>query len=234
MHRALFFAFVVLLFATSCRESEISPDLLADGRQYFNLAPGTFKEYQVEKVVFNELATEDTLRFQLREEIAKTFELLGGGTGYRLERFTRAAEGQPWQLDSIWTARFEKNTLVQVKNNVPYIKLSLPIFKGKEWNGNALNTLPAEIYRIDSLGLQLVTGDSTWGRAMQITLRDSKTLVDKSFKREFYAFNTGLVSSFSEDLEYISELSNPFYGQDSVLRGEIVRQYLLRHGQMEP
>jgi len=219
MKNILFAAFPLILVLTACQERTLAPGTFPDGSHYFRWQPGSFVEYDVLRINYNEFTAEDTLRYQLREVVAERFTPQGGGTAVSLWRYKRTAADEPWALDSVWTNRLEENRVVATENNVPFIKLSLPAYPQKQWDGHALSTLPEAGFVLDSLGFSVDTAGVASDNVMHLTLDNRYDLIGKTFHVERYADTLGLIYRQEERVRYIDELASPFYGQDSIRRG---------------
>ncbi|MDT4866462.1 hypothetical protein FQZ97_1013170 [compost metagenome] len=108
---------------------------------------------------------------------------INGFTVYKLERYRKEKTGDAWKMDSVWTVYRQPDKVVKTENNTPYIKLLLPASDGLSWNGNALNTLNEQTYRLK------ISAD---GLADVVQMADSSLVhINKSIER--YRAGEGLV-----------------------------------------
>ena len=121
-----------LLFWQCSETKEVNPEDL--GTKYFPLNSGDYRVYQVDGVRY--YAFNDSVEFSylLKETVTDSFTNLESGISYRIQRQKKLNETEPWEIDSIWTARKDIRTAISVENNVPLIKLSFPIQEGKTWD----------------------------------------------------------------------------------------------------
>jgi hypothetical protein len=122
------------------------------GFRYYPFTQGLYRVYEVEYIQYRQGNNHDTLRYELKELIAGTFTNLEGNQSFRIERFKRIRSSDAWQLDSVLTAHRDNRRVILNENNIPKVKLSMPVALNTAWNTNALNGLGEEIYEITSVG----------------------------------------------------------------------------------
>ena len=105
----------------SCSDEAILPPDELPGTEYFRLEKGIYRNYNVDLIIFN-LLESDTLNFQLREVVEDSFVNDANEITHILHRFVRPDEMSTWELDSVWTARKTRTSVLVVENNVPIVK----------------------------------------------------------------------------------------------------------------
>lgn len=212
---SILISFLVAIFF-SCSEEIIEPPSMLFGADFYPLQKGHFVDYRVEQITYKEFEPTDTSIFYLREEVGDTItEFTSSGTVQKLFRYTRSDTLLSWQLDSVWTVRNNFNRIVKVENNIPLIKLALPVDLNSTWNGNALNSLEPQFYSLDNF---LFLNEEAI-RIFRVLQQNDSSLVDKNVAWEVYGEGIGLIESLRIDVEYISDITDPFYGTDSIRRG---------------
>jgi len=125
------------LFWKCSETKELNPDDL--GTNYYPLNVGDYRIYNVSGVEYISTADSVEFSYMLKESVVDSFMNLESGISYKIQREKKYTEDGLWELDSIWTARKDNRTAVQVENNVPIIKLSFPMSENLRWDGNRLN-----------------------------------------------------------------------------------------------
>ena len=90
----------------------------------------------------------DTLRYQLREEVAESFANANGDVSHIIRRLIRQDESENWSLDSIWAARIVDQSAISVENNVPFLKIQFPPVQERSWDGNRFNNRDEDTYDV--------------------------------------------------------------------------------------
>lgn len=184
-----------------CTETlEPGPDLV--GFNYFPLEIGNYRTYQIEKITFSLFSETDTARYQLKELVADTFHTQQE-TSYILHRFSRTHAEDPWQLDSVWTARRTQNHAVVVQNNIPFLKLVFPVREQKQWDGNLFNALPEDTYEITEIGGNIETPAGNFADLLTVfENNDPDTLIFQDIRQSVYSRNVGLIYQKSSILNF--------------------------------
>ena len=217
---SVFFSILLLLFA-ACSEEVIEPPAQLFGTSFFPLQAGYAIEYEVEKVTFKEFEPTDTSFYYLREEIGDTLNQLNAtGIAQKVLLYSRTDSLGNWQLDSVWTVRKDFNRIIKTENNISFIKLALPLESNSSWDGNALNALESKLYRIENFLLP----HKELERAFKVVHQQDSSIVDKRVSWEIYGEGVGLVESLKINLQYISDITDPFYGTDSIRRGVYIHK----------
>lgn len=163
------------------------------GYDYFPLEIGDYRIYQVRKITYSLLFPVDTADYQLKELVADTFATQNE-LNYVLHRFSRDSSGDPWQLDSVWTARRTQNHAIVVENNVPFVKIVFPISLNKVWDGNLFNSSLPDEYEITDIGGSMVTPAGTFTGNMTIfENNDPDTLIFQDIRQSVYGPDVGLI-----------------------------------------
>lgn len=225
-----------LLMATillSCESENIEPSSNRLGITYFPLEVGNFREYIVQDISYTLVNEPDTQRYYLREVVADSFPGQDGELIYRLERFSREIPDQNWELDSVWTARANLQRAVVVESNVPLVKLVFPFTNNLEWDGNALNGKPTDIYELQSTSELLLEEiesplDTLLDQSITVVQSDNSSLVSDSIFMETYVDQVGLFYKKSVATEYCA--TEDCLGQSIVEFGRDYRQTLITYG----
>ncbi|MEO5905196.1 MAG: hypothetical protein ABIQ11_00610 [Saprospiraceae bacterium] len=212
MHLKLFSIVFLFISLAGCVKDEIEDPAVDRGKEYFPLIVGQFIDYQVDSIVFDDAPggnKMDTVRFQLREEIASFQVSSGGDTTYYLHRSRRADELQSWKLTDVWTAARSEYEAVRTEENLKFRKMAFPLKDGKNWiatsyiNPNTtvlIGTEHLQPYQdweasVEAIDEQDVIGDFIFapGQVMHILQTDTDDTTMKRYVFEKYVRHIGLV-----------------------------------------
>ncbi|WKN31621.1 hypothetical protein PZB74_21995 [Porifericola rhodea] len=228
--------FVTFLSLWACESETLPPQNSQLGLEYFPLEVGRYAVYEVKEINYSVVAEPDTQQYQLKELVADSFPGQGGEIIYRLERFYREDDTQAWDLDSVWTARKNKQRIVVVENNIPQIKLVFPLDIGVSWDVNALNSREEQLYELrntdDALLTEMVTPvDSLLSDELftVIQAESQDTIINRVEASETYLKHVGLFYKKSLRLHYCA--SEPeCVGLGILESGRDYRQTLIDYG----
>ena len=133
------FIFYFLLFTfylSSCKKTESynSPSI-AD---YNPLQTGKYITYQLDSLIYLSFGTRDTtVSYQVKYLTDSLITDNLGRPAYRIFRFIRKNENEPWRSDATFMSINTGNSLEFIENNLRYIKLQMPIKDNVSWKGNS-------------------------------------------------------------------------------------------------
>jgi hypothetical protein len=208
-----------------------------DSPEYFPLAPGQYRIYDVDSVQFNDVTmTSDTFRYQLMEVVDSTVTMVDGLSEstalYDLKIYKRSDDTQPWQHTHYAQAGISKTRAERSENNLRFIKLAFPVSINKSWHGNAfLSDSTESIYSPDWLYTYTAV-DTTfshqgalYNRCIVVTQYNNQNLIEKDTEREIYAHGIGLVYKNATHVER-QNLADPNWIPE---KGFIVTRSLREH-----
>lgn len=222
---------VVLLAMVSCGEDEVVKQ--PSDAEYFPLRKGFYQVYSVHEVEYQLLAETKNVTYQLKTEVIDSFINQEEGYTYTIHRSKRNTPADSWEFQQVWSVRMNTANVVVSEENTPFIKIVFPAVPNLHWDGNALNSLPADEYLLTKTGdsYELSTG-ITVGEYIQIVQEDSyDPIIFLNKRQEFYARKIGLVSLESIDLEYCTDADDCEVGQQVINNGTIYVQTLMEYGQ---
>jgi hypothetical protein len=198
--------------------------------EYFPLQTGFYQIYTIDETIYTELDPPQEFSYELKTEVVDSFANLEGGFTYVIYRSTRATQSDPWVFQESWSARTNTQHIVLIEGNVSYIRIALPAFKNKEWNGNALNSLDEDTYLIESTGKPYqLNGTMEFEDALVVNQENEMNNLFRDEREEVYARNVGLIYKKSIVLNYCDEV--PCFGQEIINDGVEYLQVLKEHGQ---
>ena len=89
-----------IFFVASACESSVTPDPDRLGWQFYPLETGRFYEYAVQEITVNPDWQNDTLRYELRTELADAFENGAGTESIVLYRYRREIGASAWDFEA--------------------------------------------------------------------------------------------------------------------------------------
>lgn len=211
-------------------ERDIMPrtDLL--GYDYYPLVVGSYRIYEVENTDYAGNNNTEQRQFYLKELTAGYYLSQEGDTVYLLERYvSNTYPNASWQIDSVWAAYWRPQHLVSVENNRPFVRLAVPVRKGRSWNINVYNTLAEQVAVVDSFDVVRELHEQTYVHALRVLERFDSSLVGKNYDYRYYTKNIGLIEWYSEAVRYRTD--EPNIGSGVIESGRRVHYKLIAHGQ---
>lgn len=194
------FLLVMLLCVGSCQPvSEPVPP----GYEYFPLETGRYVIYNVTENQYSLAATKPVQRaYQLKEVVGAAYTDVAGRQAYPLLRYRRSGERQPWQSDSIWSARLIGNEAIRTENGLDFIKLRFPVGDRLRWNGNRYNTLGEDAYETRNSGQPYGVLDKEFSETVTVVAQQDSTLLSQDKRIDVYARQVGLIYKERVQLQY--------------------------------
>lgn len=222
------YLFLMVVALYGCGDDE--PMIKASDLEYFPLQTGFYQIYTIDETIYTELDPPQEFSYELKTEVVDSFANLEGGITYVMYRSTRTTENDPWVFKETWSSKTNAQYIVLVEGNISYIRIALPAFKNKEWDGNALNSLGEDIYRIESKGKSYSLSDALEFQDALVVHQESEVnSLFRDEREEVYARNVGLVYKKSIVLNYCDEV--PCFGQQIINDGVEYLQVLKEYGQ---
>lgn len=185
-----------------CRS--VVSDPASAGYAYFPLEPGHYVIYDVEERHYAINRAPVGRTYQLKEVVGPAYTDVTGQPAYPLRRYRRPAEGQPWQADSLWSARLTANEAIRTENGQDYVKLVFPIADRGRWNGNRRNALGEDEYELSNNNGAFRVLDTQYDQTVTVVAQDDSTLLSRDKRIEVYARRVGLIYKERTQLVYCS------------------------------
>ena len=221
----LFFLSILLLLLASCKKEKEEFDF---GYDFYPMEVGTYRIYDiVRKEYVSTIPESDT--FQVKEMATETFTI-GGEPRYRLERYYRDSENDPWPIvpDSIWSVHVSTQRVVRVENNIRYVNLVFPVEKNMSWNGNIENFKGADTYTIKSAGGPYELSGKNYDKTAYILQEFDTNQVDVDIRFDVYSKGIGLVERYKETYAYFQKPDGTL--TDTIESGVIYHEILNSYG----
>ena len=234
MNKCLPILFALTLFA-ACDKSDSYqlPPVEKIECQYFPLDSGAWRDFDVIEIKIDEpIALFDTQQYIVRERFGGIFIDNIGDTLRQIERFRRSNESENWQRMNTWLAYVNGTEVIQIEENTRYLKMQLPLYAGKTWNGNTYNrtdTLQQFKYRVDSIDCQMNIGGFDFDSVLTISQKNELTAISKILVAERYALGIGMVQKMAIDI-YSDTYAPDTDIEKRVTQGTLVYYTLLNYG----
>lgn len=194
---------LIVLLVAGCTTPDVVDQEVA-GYTYFPLEAGRYIEYEINEVQYTVTSsTPKTITYFLKEVCGQPYAGLTGVQQFPIERYKKGTLAANWTLDSVWTAYRLPDRAVRVENNTAFVKITFPLAEESTWNGNLLNTYPAEAYKAH-FEVPSPTQNEFPG-SLTVVQRQDSSLVSRFKRHEVYAPGVGLVYKEDTAWEYCQE-----------------------------
>lgn len=233
--------FVLAFAVISCDESFVTPDSVARGLNYYPLAVGNYRVYDVTDIQYQNNVPTKT-RFQMREWVADSFMNQTNTLVYKIIRSVRPDAQSIWEDDSVMVVTKDHNRVILTKHNTKFIKMVFPVTEGKTWEADAYNdryldqdATKREIYTYSSVDAPYQLADLTYDSTLIITVLPPESSYPglKDNRKEVYARNIGMIHRVF-DRKFYSDCvpSNCPLGPNYILDGHERQEVLIEHGKL--
>lgn len=209
----IFVMFIVFSSFLACTENTKVEEITIDyGYDYFPLQKGKYIDYRMDSVVYdfvNNNFTAIESSYYTREMLTDTFTDNEGRLSFKIERFERQSQNEPWQVKNVWYATKSKGQAERVEDNYRFVKLAFPVRRGLAWQGASYineeeivtiagETLQmfkgwsSEIITIDTNKIVQI-GSLSFNNVLTVRHADDENAIEKRFVSEKYAKGVGMV-----------------------------------------
>ncbi len=213
----IFLVFLILgLF--SCRKTKDLTSPTVENVEYYPLKVGNYSIYQVQKSNYGLTGRTDT-SFQLKNVFQESWTDLEGDASVKIARYKKGENAISFVLDSIWHAKTKSSQVIVTENNVPFLKLHMPLSEGKVWNGNLFNSSEAQNYKVSNLA-------TPWGEfanTVTIVQQNVSNRLYREYIAEIYAKDIGLVYRELQNVKLE-------FSTGRITEGTVVKQTLTSYG----
>lgn len=218
-----FILFVCLIFALASCKKQNEVLETASLTDYYPLEVGKYIDYNLDSMIYINFGQKDTvIHYQARDIVDAAITDNIERPSYRVIRYLRQNESQPWQASSSYMVTPTENRLEVIENNLRYIKLMTPVRQDFSWKGNKyIDTYSTDFdvrylddwdYVYDSVGYPLTINGLTFDSTVKVFERDEflgqdpsipgTQYAEKNFAFEKYAKGVGLISKEFLHWEY--------------------------------
>jgi hypothetical protein len=193
-------AVLALTACFSCQPTDSVPD--PSGYDYFPLQTGRYSIYDVDERQYSLGAPPVQRTYQLKEVTGPAYTDVTGSPAFRLFRYRRSGEGQPWQADSIWSVRRVNDEAIRTENGFDFVKLRFPVSDQLRWDGNRYNRIGEDQYELRNSGQPYRVSDKQFDQTVTVVAQQDSTLVSQDKRIEVYARPMGLIYKERIQLQY--------------------------------
>jgi len=237
-------------FMTGCTNTYVEPDPNAFGYDYYPVAVGDYRIYNITDINFKNNKG-DTTRYQMREVVDTTFVDQTNTLSYKIVRATRQNEDAAWVEDSVMVVAKSISNVILTKDNTKYVKLVFPVKEGSVWLGDAYNnhiinaleedpskrkepytyTHVGESFHFNTETLQeTADGNMNFGETVTVVQgTPTNNLVQLDNRKEVYAYGIGRVYRLFNRVVYCndSESKSCPFGEEYKLNGNERHEVLI-------
>ena len=209
-NKILLFVWIALIIMNACRKDDDKQVNIDYGYDYFGFIENRALVYEVTEINIDDPSgVYDTNRYFLKCVFAEPFKDDEGRNAMKLYNYTSATcADSSWQLSKVYWSVLTNAEAIVYEENIPYVKLSLPIENGKEWDGNKYNDNGEQTYSITKY-----EDDS-----IKVSHKDDISLISEDVEYEVYMRGVGLYRKVSRDLEaYYDNIELPIEQRISML-----------------
>ena len=133
----LLLTFSAVILFSACKESN-EDFKTAELSEYYPLEVGKYITYNLDSTIFVDFgASSEVHSYQVKYETDAQMTDNLGRPAYRIIRYIRNNDTQPWASDATFMATNTGTSLEFLENNFRYIKLHQPVRDNYSWKGNA-------------------------------------------------------------------------------------------------
>ncbi|MDH5602503.1 MAG: hypothetical protein OEY51_01105 [Cyclobacteriaceae bacterium] len=219
---------ILLTFVMSCSKT-IDPGLIPPGYEYMPLEKGNYRIYQVDQTLYSTLSVEQS-KYYVKDSILDV-ELNGDGSvTWTINRFQRKTPDEGWSPEMAWSIRLTDHQAISLFNNNTLVVLAFPLYSHQQWDGNAMNTRPAEIYEVTAFNEPFTNEHGLYFSSTATVLQQNNQdfIVELDQRSERYALGVGLVEKIDINFVYCQQVS--CLGLQQVESGHDIRYSLIDYG----
>ncbi len=224
---------MIVFFGLSCNNNLPEAPKLNYDYNYFPLTDGQWSEYFVTNINIDAPSgIYDTSRYYIRQSVIGNF--INNNNDTIFEILCQQKNGNTYVIQCVNTVMYSNNLIIETQDNIKYVKINLPVYNGKTWNGNIYNhtdTLNLYSFRVLSTDVPYQNNYYSFDSVITIEQRNKVSVVDKVYFEEKYARNIGLIYCSKTDIVSQGEQLDPSLPiEKRITRGYIYQMELIGYG----
>lgn len=238
----------LLLLATaffSCKNEVETIDEETKGYDYFPLEIGKNIVYLVDSIIYDTtsmgIVVTQSSSF-IKEEIVDTLRNNTNDLIYRIERFERYDQTDPWQIQEVWSSTRNDVQAERTESNLRFIKMLFPLTSNDNWDGTA-HIDNTTIIPVAGEGMQIFKswssdvisidepeeiGSFSFDEVTTISHADDSNLIEYRYNIEKYAKGIGLVYRELKILD-TQVINDALPWEEKAQKGFIIKQTIISH-----
>ena len=187
--------FILILNIISCKKD--SGDTVQElSSDYFPMNQYSYIDYAVTEITYDDFFNPvkiDTINYELRVEVDSLKLNQNGFSEAQLIRSVRESDTSNWRVADVWFARKSNTKLEVVEENINFIKMVYPVGKDKTWDGNAMNTMPEQIYSYLEVNSEVTIREILFPNVVKVERGRILNLIEDESHQEWYAEGLGMI-----------------------------------------
>lgn len=204
---------------------------------YFPVEIGKYVAYDVDSIIYTYVSggtpQRDTVKYQTKELIADTFYDNQNQVNYRLEVYRRNNASENWSIWKVWSTKMNTINAQKDEDELNFIKLVFPPKEGATWEGNIYlpETDPYKVFRnwnytYLSVHQPYTVNGLNFDSTLTVNQVDAQLAIEKTFRKEVYAKNVGLIE---QQWEYLTTQTVPANYTNGNLNGFRIRMRVFEY-----
>lgn len=219
---------IVLLLIGCEHERELT---VKDIPEYLPLKIGNYQVYDVREKKYSSGGTVEELTYELIAQVTDSFPADDNLYTYVVHRSKRLTPADSWQPVDTWSVRRDGGEFVVTEGNTPYVKINLPYYLEKRWNGNAYNTLGEDEYQYSMIHVPRELNGMTFDKTLEVQQeQNDDRIVFRDERKEVYAAGVGLI--YKEVIQHHYCTDDPCLGQEKIEHGTEITMLIKDYGKM--